>query len=415
MHSLDMRTRTKADVRPIDLADFFDRELPSLIRARGEIAAPGAIEFGIRPTSFVTSSGSWTLACGDDTLTVAPGDSGLTAIQIGHRDFQDFINDLVTPDILCTMERARLTRGTQDDMEGWWAVIRSLVDGRPMYTRGSVQMLDRDGRNLDLSRSFTSDDDDAGIGHFLAEAGFLHLSGWFDAGQMAEISADMDRELAKCTPDDGSWWGAMADGSRQPIRISNFAARSPALRRLMASDAYRRIAALAPGNFAVSDGGEALHKPVGVVRGVNALAWHHDCTLGMHSYKCCQIVIGISVTGAGPGSSQLSVLPGSHRALMPNHRYYPETGFEPRAAPTRTGDVTVHCSCTMHMSEDPTLYGRRVVYIAVQQPVDEETTKLLDELQARYRDIGTAAGEADSVGEPAPAAGPSSVTAGLAV
>jgi hypothetical protein len=30
--------------------------------------------------------------------------------------------------------------------------------------------------------------------------------------------------------------------------------------------------------------------------------------------------------------------------------------------PTRTGDVTVHCSCTLHMSRPPVDRERRVVY-----------------------------------------------------
>jgi hypothetical protein len=30
--------------------------------------------------------------------------------------------------------------------------------------------------------------------------------------------------------------------------------------------------------------------------------------------------------------------------------------------PTRTGDVTIHCSCTLHMSRPPVSAERRVVY-----------------------------------------------------
>src|SRR2546430_11411004 len=30
--------------------------------------------------------------------------------------------------------------------------------------------------------------------------------------------------------------------------------------------------------------------------------------------------------------------------------------------PTRTGDITVHCSCTLHMSRPPVSAERRVVY-----------------------------------------------------
>jgi hypothetical protein len=36
--------------------------------------------------------------------------------------------------------------------------------------------------------------------------------------------------------------------------------------------------------------------------------------------------------------------------------------------PTRTGDVTVHCSCTLHMSYPPTRRERRVVYAGFSLP-----------------------------------------------
>ena len=43
---------------------------------------------------------------------------------------------------------------------------------------------------------------------------------------------------------------------------------------------------------------EALVKPIGVVRGISDLPWHKDCSIGRHSYRCCGITVGVSVTGA---------------------------------------------------------------------------------------------------------------------
>jgi hypothetical protein len=43
-------------------------------------------------------------------------------------------------------------------------------------------------------------------------------------------------------------------------------------------------------------------------------------------------------------------------------------GLEPRQLPTRTGDVTVHCTCTLHMSHPPIERERRVLYTGFSLP-----------------------------------------------
>ena len=56
-------------------------------------------------------------------------------------------------------------------------------------------------------------------------------------------------------------------------------------------------------------------KPLDVVEGISDLPWHKDCSLGRHSYRCCSMTVGISVTGADAATGQLRVVAGSHRAL----------------------------------------------------------------------------------------------------
>ena len=99
-----------------------------------------------------------------------------------------------------------------------------------------------------------------------------------------------------------------------------------------------------------------------MVKGISDLMWHKDCALGMHSYRCCGLTVGISVTGADETSGQLAVVPGSHRALVQPGFYRKTWGLPIRQLPTRTGDVTVHCSCTFHMSHAPVTSERRVIY-----------------------------------------------------
>ena len=91
------------------------------------------------------------------------------------------------------------------------------------------------------------------------------------------------------------------------------------------------------------------------------MSWHKDCSLGGHSRGCCGLTVGISVTGAGRENGELGAVAGSHRANVP------VLGVEgldlPRVPlPTHTGDITVHCSCTLHMSRPPVSAERRVVY-----------------------------------------------------
>jgi ectoine hydroxylase-related dioxygenase (phytanoyl-CoA dioxygenase family) len=116
----------------------------------------------------------------------------------------------------------------------------------------------------------------------------------------------------------------------------------------------------------------ALTKPIGVVKGISDVPWHKDCSLGRHSYECCTLTVGISVTGAGAASGQLRVIPGSHRALMwPAPCVQPGLDLAPIDLPTRTGDVTVHLSCTLHTSQAPVTNTRKVLYTGfAQNPVD---------------------------------------------
>lgn len=374
MITLDRRTRTNADIRNIDPANFFNVELPALIRDRSNRAVPGAREFAVSSITFVLPAGNWTLALTEAGLDLQSGDMGRVAIEMADGIFADIVNDLATPEMLVSLGKVKVIRGERNEMNCWWGILRALLDDRDLFTAGSIHLKDRDGCDLDITRSFTPDDDDAEIAHFLAEAGFLHLSGWLDESVMNDIAEDIDRTLPTCTSEDGSWWATLADGTRCPVRIADFAEHSVAVRELLTSQALQRIGRLTDDGYILPTYIEALHKPIGVVAGISDIDWHNDCAQGLHSYRCCSLVVGISVTGAGPGSAQLGVIPGSHRALLPSDRPYPHTGLEPFFIETRTGDITVHCSCTMHKSKRPTEYERKALYASLGLPERDKRT-----------------------------------------
>jgi hypothetical protein len=263
--------------------------------------------------------------------------------------------------------RARVTSGIVDDFVAWEPVLRCLLDGRPVFEPGTIDFRDRDGEPLDLHRSFTLDDDPAEIGQFLAEAGYLHLEDVFTEAEMAAVSAELDDAMAAAERDDGaSWWAKTSDGEWYASRILGFNLKSPALREVLGSDRFARIGTFTDDTYQqrdpdVGDSAEGLLKKIGVVEGISDVSWHKDCSLGGHSRGCCRLTTGISITGASRENGELGVVAGSHRA---NIAHLGVVGLDlPKIPlPTRTGDVTVHCSCTLHMSRPPVSAERRVAY-----------------------------------------------------
>ncbi len=372
MVDLDRRTRSDAEVVPLDVEDFFVRELPELAAANGHLAAPGALELGLRPFTVDTEAGSWTLTVSEGAVAVSAGAAGAAAVRLGDDDLADLVDDRRTPMTLLTSGTLDMERGDLGDFLSWWVVLRSLVDGVPVHTAGSVSFRDRSGGPLDLHRSFAPDDDPEELAHFLGEAGYLHLRDVFTVEEMAQVSADIDAASADYRPDDGrSWWARTAAGEHRPVRLQRFHEHSATTTGLLGDDRLLRIARLTENEHRARTAGnrvEALIKPIGVVEGISDLPWHKDCSLGRHSYQCCGLVVGISVTGADARSGQLAVVAGSHRALVQPAFARPGWGLPEIDLPTRTGDVTVHTSCTMHRSHPPVDRERRVMYTGFDLP-----------------------------------------------
>jgi hypothetical protein len=363
MSSLDVRTRTESDRHEVDTVVFFDRELPALIAERASLAVPGARELNLESFSFVTPSGSWTLDVVGDTISVTSGANGVAAVQLDDDEVARMVDDRITPMTLISSAKLRMDRGQLGDFLNWWVVLRSLIDDRPVFTKGSIDFRAPDGTPLDLDRSFSPDDSDEDMADFLAQAGFLHLAGWFEPDEMEAISRDMDAAFPSYTPDDGrSWWAETSAGEHRAVRLQRFEEFSPTATRLLDDERLLRIGRLTGDDYVPRRSVEALEKPIGVIKGISDLIWHKDCSLGMHSYMCSGITVGISVTAADAASGQLAVVPGSHRALVQPAFYRPLWGLPIRDLPTGVGDLTVHCSCTLHMSHPPVKSERRVLY-----------------------------------------------------
>jgi hypothetical protein len=397
MGSVDLRTRTSADIRPVEAAAFFGEELPTLIAARSELAVPGAREMLLRPLAFVVDGSTWVLRFDGDRFSIegaaVPPDDVHTIVGLSAEQLEDLVNDLRTPVGFLAGGDLDVRKGRFEALLDWSAVLRSLIDGRRIHTTGAVTFADPDGGPLDLGRSFTLDDDPDHVAAFLAEAGFVHLRSVFTQAEMASISAEMDAAAPGYQQGDGnSWWAKTQSGEDRLVRMQRFQDVSPTTSRFLTDERLTGIARYtSDGHRLGKPGGnrstvEALVKPIGIVEGISDVPWHKDCSLGGHSYRCCSLTVGISVTGADAESGQLRVVPGSHRALSWPSFVRPGFDLQPIDLPTETGDVTIHLSCTLHMAQPPVSRERRVLYTDLTLPSDEADRSRLERAVARVRE-----------------------------
>ncbi|WP_208028393.1 hypothetical protein [Rhabdothermincola sediminis] len=225
-------------------------------------------------------------------------------VRLTHEQLADVVRDRVSFMGLFSSGRLDQSEGKLGDLLDWWLVLRAGLDGTPIHTPGAVRFEDRDGRPLNLCRSFTLADDPDEMHWFLEQAGSLYLRGVFTEAEMAAVSADMDRAAPAFRPGDGrSWWATTSSGERRVVRMQGFDSLSPATAELVEDRRFLAFGQL-PGDghvFGARWAGnrvEALFKPIGVVEGISDVPWHKDCRLGCHGYECCSLTVGISVTGA---------------------------------------------------------------------------------------------------------------------
>ena len=369
--SVDCRTRRMNSVRPLGVEEVLDGVLPEAIATHGDLAARGLTYRALPPLGLVVGDRAFTLSSDAGRLALTSGveHAGVVA-ELAEAALSDLVQDYQSTMGLAMTSRVKITRGSFDDWIGWELVLRALMDGRRVYETGDVTFDDGEGGALDLDRIFTLDDDRDEMAHFLREAGFLHVRGVFEEDEMAAVGRDIDHFIAKATPDDGdSWWAEDAEGRAQAVRVLEFYDKSESLRELVHSDRYQWLGDLTGDGHFYRRSAEGLVKPLGIAKGLSDLPWHKDCGQGRHSLMCNALTCGISVTGADRVSGALGVVPGSHRASVKINSRDPVMDMVPRMLETQTGDVTVHCSDTLHRAHPPTERPRKVVYSGFRLPL----------------------------------------------
>lgn len=390
--AVDVRSRIDAPRVEIDPDRFFADDLPARIDEHADAIIPALAFIRPRPLEIEIDGEPWTLTADDARVVIERGarPDAKARVKLGREQLADLVDDQQTVMSLWASGALDQRAGTVGHLLDWWLVLRAALDGTPIYTPGSVALDDAEGRPLDLNRAFRADDDPAEMRHFLETAGFLHIEGLFDEAEMDAISADMDRAVPTYREGDGrSWWARTAESDTRLVRMQGFDRESDGARAITEDARFLDLASIAGaghrfGTKRASNKIEALFKPIGVTEGISDIPWHKDCGIGRHSYDCCGLTVGISVTGADEVSGQLWVIAGSHRALVWSGIRQPDLDLPEIPLPTRTGDVTLHLSCTMHMAQPPVERERRVMYSGFGlPPLAEADTDALAAARAR--------------------------------
>jgi hypothetical protein len=385
--------------------------MPDAVGKNGALAARGVIYKKLPALGLAVDGRTVTLRERDGHLELQEGGgtADVTVATLSEGALSNFVQDIQTAMGLAMTSKVEITQGAFDTWIGWEPVVRALLDGRPVHEAGAITLRDRNDNPLDHGRTFGLDDDRNEIAHFLNEAGFLHVENVFSESEMAAVSTDLDAAVGSAKPDDGaSWWAGDAAGRQQAVRVLWFHEKSDALRELLADDRLQWLAGLTgDAHNGKKLAAEGLIKPLGIKTGLSDLPWHKDCGQGMHSYYCSGMTVGISVTGADRESGALGVVPGSHRANVQTAGIDTSLDLAPIKLETRTGDITVHCSDSLHRAHRPTHRPRKVVYTGFRlspipgdvvpvTPKDEERAKRAG--LTNVRDRIAASGGDDSVG-----------------
>jgi hypothetical protein len=337
------------------------------------LAAPHVRELG--PLAFSIDDGrAYTFAASGDTVDIRRGTAGAaTIIGLSAADWASFVTERFTRYGVLYNANPRFDAGDFTDLCRWEPALRALFHGRPVYDPRQT-FVDRHGAPLDLARSFTLDDDPADLGHFLQTTGYLHVRGVFDAAEIRELGAEVDRLVALARPDDlRSWWTKSPSGEPAVCQLKYGALGSPLITELHHDARVRALIdasgehALAP-NLDRNEGTKIIIKHPGATEGLTDLPLHTDCGMGFHPVACQMVLVGVQLERGSVRAGQMHMTAGSHRATTPDPAIVDVADWPIVVLDTEPGDCTVHYSHTLHGAPPPSggLLGderaRRTVY-----------------------------------------------------
>jgi ectoine hydroxylase-related dioxygenase (phytanoyl-CoA dioxygenase family) len=341
---------------------FHREELPARIAAgNGALAWVDLRHLGT--LGLRTPAGAYTYVPQDGSVAVVEGDEPAdTVIDLDLESFAGLVSDLDTAPGLFYGGRVTVSRGKPLRFVRWEPGLRALYHGLPIFDPDRVELRDVDGRRLDPTTRFPYEQlagrhDEAR--HFLAEAGYVVVTGVFEEDEVAAMRRDADVLERTATPGDAqSWWGRTANGAEVLTRVLNAADRAD-LCALHRDPRVRAVAGVAgPGlrsrELDGRDGVTVLWKRADVAEGLSDLPWHRDCGMGGHALNCPTAIMTICLTDGSPEAGELRVLPGSHRGSYPFVDGRDVRAPEGVGVRVTAGDVSLHLSDVMHASLPPT-------------------------------------------------------------
>ena len=233
MRSVDVRTRTDADVEPVDAGDVLRRRA-SRCAGRRTRRPRHRRRDGAEPEA------ARRLGRGRDVDAGArrrrdPGRTPGTATprprsSLDDEGLTDLVHDVRTPMGFFTGGDLDMPAGRLEDFLDWWVVLRSLLDARPgahaRRGRRSAAATASRSTSAGRSRSTTTRED---LAHFLAEAGFLHLTGVFTEDEMAADRRRDGRRRRRTTRPTTAGRGGPAPptATNRLVRLSTSRTHSP--------------------------------------------------------------------------------------------------------------------------------------------------------------------------------------------
>src|SRR5436190_10606646 len=139
-----------------------------------------------------------------------------TVVELSEEAWDDFREERRTAFGLLYAGMITVSKGSFESLADWEVDLRRQWQGRPLYDDAAAAAV----AALDLTRSFTLDDDAREMADFLAAAGFIHMRAVFSAAEVEEMRAEVERLKALARPDDGrSWWSRNKSGEEVCCRV----------------------------------------------------------------------------------------------------------------------------------------------------------------------------------------------------
>jgi hypothetical protein len=376
--NVDTRLRNLDSIVLIDPNEFWRTTWVQQLERHGKRACADATRLGLQPLALKVGDQIWTVKLEAERVALATGQHTALLIELDQSAFSDWVQDQRSALGLLVAQRVKGDPASCQLFGAWDTVLRSILDGRPVYQSGEIALRAPDGSALNLDQTFQLNDDPLLAAHFLAETGFLILKSVFTEEDMAAMDTEFNVAVGNARPGDGdSWWAVTRSGERYPCRILNLTSKSPSIRRLLEDPAFLLIGQLLGNGHLPGDpfgehfsdpSVEGLVKRVDSVEGLSCLPWHKDCGRGGHSLFCSGLTVGICLTPVDEEHGGLDFYAGSHRSNIAQSQI--DAGLDlPLVKPVAArGDVTVHLSCTLHRSTHPSSKERRVIYAGFALP-----------------------------------------------